>query len=84
MSNTKMSRNVFFAVVALFLTTVVFTGCGKESAETKNEASGGPECVLYDTEEDYILATDRSDAAQDSQTGKRVEGVGNDAGNPFA
>ena len=89
MTNTKMKRNnvlanFILAVAAVVLAVVLFAGCGKENAETKNEASGGPECILYDTEEDYIRATDRSGAAQDSQTGKRAEGVGNDAGNPFA
>lgn len=29
MSNTKMSRNIFLAIVALFLTATVFTGCEK-------------------------------------------------------
>ena len=67
MSNTKMKRNVFFAVVALFLTVAAFPGCGKESgerAETKNEASGGKVYVDYATPEDRFLAADQSGAAE--------------------
>ena len=69
MSITKMKRNVILAnfilaIVAVFLTVSAFAGCGKENAETKNEASGGKVYVDYATEEDRILATDQSGAAE--------------------
>ena len=38
MSNTKMKRNVFFAVVAVVLAVAAFTGCGKN--ETNSHAAG--------------------------------------------
>ena len=38
MSNTKMKRNVFFAVVAVVLAVAAFTGCGKN--EANNHAAG--------------------------------------------
>ena len=64
MSNTKIRWNIFFTVIAVFLAGAAFSGCGKESAETKNEASGGKVYVDYATEEDRILATDKSGAAE--------------------
>ena len=69
MSNTKMKRNIvldnfILAVAAVVLAAVAFTGCGKESAETKNEASGGKVYVDYATPEDRFLATDQSGAAE--------------------
>ena len=69
MSNTKMKRNIVFAnfilaAAAVVLAVASFTGCGNKSVETKNEASGGKVYVDYATEEDRILATDQSGAAE--------------------
>ena len=64
MSNTKIRWNIFLTVIAVFLAGAAFSGCGKESAETKNEASGGKVYVDYASEEDRILATDKSGAAE--------------------
>ena len=44
MANKKSIRNIFLAVAAIFLTVASFAGCdkdGKESADSKNETSGG-------------------------------------------
>ena len=60
----KQKRNIVLAILAFSLTAAVFTGCGMESTETKNEASGGKVYVDYATEEDRILATDQSGAAE--------------------
>ena len=38
MSNTKTSRNIYFAFLALFLTVASFTGCDKN--EANNHAAG--------------------------------------------
>ena len=40
---TKAIRNIFFAVIAVFLTVAAFTGCGKseEGAGTKTEVASG-------------------------------------------
>ena len=84
MSNAKLKRNIFLAVVAGLLAVGSFTGCGKDGAESENEASDGPECRLYASEEDCFLGTEQSGAAQDSRAGNRAEDVGNDAGTPFA
>ena len=69
MSNTKMKRNIILAnyilaAAAVVLAVALFTGCGKESAETKNEASGGKVYVDYATPEDRFLAMDQSGAAE--------------------
>ena len=83
MSNMKMSGIIFFAIVAFFLTVAVFTGCGKESVETKNEASSRTDCTYYASEEVRIQAKAKTGASQDLRTGKLAEDVGNHAENPF-
>ena len=80
MSKTKRIRTFFCAVVVLILTVAVFTGCGKESVETKNETSGGIDA----SDEVRIQAKAKTGASQDLRTGKRAEDVGNQAENPFA
>ena len=41
MSNTQMKRNVFFAVVAVFLTVASFTGCGMSEKAILAELNAG-------------------------------------------
>jgi len=73
MSNTKMSRNIYFAILALFLTVAGFSGCGKkeEPAERKPGSTANKSGKMEET------------TAADLRTGERAEGLGNDADNPF-
>ena len=53
MSNTKTSRNIYFAFLTVFLTAALFTGCGKNEADhhagektSENDAASGEMTVI--------------------------------------
>ena len=60
MSNTKMSRNLFIAILALFLTVAVFTGCGKSEEAILAELNAGN--AALDTK-DYETAAKHFESA---------------------
>ena len=61
MSNTKTRHYLSFAILAIFLTGAVFTGCGKTEVDPENK----PEAA-----EDKPEKTDEA-AAKDPRKGKR-------------
>ena len=74
MSNTKTRHYLSFAILAIFLTGAVFTGCGKKDGNPENK----PEAA-----EDKPEKTEEA-AAKEPRKGKRAEGVRSSAENPFA
>ena len=66
MSNTKMSRNIFFAVVAVILAVAAFTGCGKSGENTEDllqEGNAAFEAKDYETAVKFFsLAAEQGNA----------------------
>ena len=62
MSNTKMKRNVFFAVVAVFLTVASFTGCGMSEKAILAELNAGN--AAFDAKEYETAAKHFKSAAE--------------------
>ena len=76
MSNTKMSRNIFLATVAVFLAGAISTGCGKSEDPDYAEGNAGAVDAAEQAKDEaefraYLQAAEQGSAEAQYKLGKR-------------